>query len=44
MLYTGLSPVSHIFTTTVEDGATVVEDLVDRVRSTRLPHPHPMDF
>lgn len=44
LLYTGLSQISHVLTAT---GAAVeedIEDLIEAVRSSRLPNPHPMDF
>lgn len=44
LLYTGLSPISRLLTATAEDSAAVVDELIDAVRSSRLPHPHPMDF
>lgn len=44
LLYTGLSQIGHVLTATEEDGAAAIEDLVERVRAGRLPHPHPMDF
>jgi hypothetical protein len=44
LLYTGLSQIGHLLTVTAEDSAAVIDDLVDLVRSSRLPHPHPMDF
>lgn len=44
LLYTGLSQISHLLTATEEDGAAVIEELIEAVRNSRLPHPHPMDF
>ncbi|MDX2973473.1 MULTISPECIES: hypothetical protein [Actinomycetes] len=44
LLYTGLSQISHLLTATEEDGAAVVDELVEAVRRSRLPSPHPMDF
>ncbi|KPI12066.1 hypothetical protein OK074_2687 [Actinobacteria bacterium OK074] len=44
LLYTGLNQISHVLTATEEDGAAVIEDLIETVRRSRLPHPRPMDF
>jgi hypothetical protein len=45
LLYSGLRQIGSLLSVTLEDGeASVDRDLVDVVRSSRLPHPHPMDF
>lgn len=45
LLYSGLRQIGNLVSITLEDGAGSVDrDLVEVVRSSRLPHPHPMDF
>lgn len=45
LLYSGLSQIAHLLTAAEEDGAAAIEaELIEAVRNSRLPHPHPMDF